>query len=464
MKLKISIVRRSKFHGGIWSRICLPGLLAMGLVVGFPGAGAALEAVGSGGDHPLAEVVRHHPRVEAAQRDLLATGADVRSARSGYFPTLSGTAYYGREKVKRPSLSDTDMEPKSANLTVTQLLWDFGATSAKVDVNLARQTRARFAVEEVQQGILLEAVSACLSTRRANTVLGHARKSENNIKKQARLEDVRVRQGAGVTTDVIQAKAQLAGALARRVQALGQLREAQNRMRAVYGQPAETVLPKVVIPSVNARLPAGLEQAVAEALENSPTVRLAAMDMAIARTTVRRLQRSGYAPTLNLVGDLLHKEDDDGTQGKRDESLIKVELSHSFSTGLGAYHDVRAARESLLAAEERLHDSRRLVEESVRNAWNQLQTARANHAHLVDQARLAEAFLKLARKERELGTRTLLDVLNGETGLINARSDAAAAATDIRLAGYRLLHAVGRLNLDVVLGSPATKAMSSSKK
>ena len=43
----------------------------------------------------------------------------------------------------------------------------------------------------------------------------------------------------------------------------------------------------------------------------------------------------------------------------------------------------------------------------------------------------------MARKERELGRRSLLDLLNGEVALINAQSDAAAARVDEVIAAYR---------------------------
>ncbi len=58
--------------------------------------------------------------------------------------------------------------------------------------------------------------------------------------------------------------------------------------------------------------------------------------------------------------------------------------------------------------------------------------------------------LDLARKERELGRRSLLDLLNGEVALINAQSDAAAARVDEVIAAHRLLRAIGGLKPEVV--------------
>ena len=85
-----------------------------------------------------------------------------------------------------------------------------------------------------------------------------------------------------------------------------------------------------------------------------------------------------------------------------------------------------------------------------RNAWQQLITAKANAEFLNNQANIAGEFLELARKERQVGRRELIDVLAGETALINASSDAAQAEAAVITAAYSLLNAMGRLELDVI--------------
>jgi len=51
----------------------------------------------------------------------------------------------------------------------------------------------------------------------------------------------------------------------------------------------------------------------------------------------------------------------------------------------------------------------------------------------------------LAREERKLDKRSLLDVLSGEVALINAKSDAVSAETDIAISVVTLLDAMGVL-------------------
>jgi adhesin transport system outer membrane protein len=98
------------------------------------------------------------------------------------------------------------------------------------------------------------------------------------------------------------------------------------------------------------------------------------------------------------------------------------------------------------AANYRYADAKASIEESTRNAWEQLKTAKLNAVMLKNQANIASEFLVFARKERTLGRRSLLDVLGGETALINSSSDAASASIDIAIAGMTLLDAMGELS------------------
>ena len=70
-----------------------------------------------------------------------------------------------------------------------------------------------------------------------------------------------------------------------------------------------------------------------------------------------------------------------------------------------------------------------------------------NFKFLANQATISAEFLELARKERKAGNKTLLDILGGETALINAKSDAAAAESAVLTMGYSLLGAMGILEL-----------------
>ena len=197
-------------------------------------------------------------------------------------------------------------------------------------------------------------------------------------------------------------------------------------------------------------LPQDVKAAVEGAVKDNPQLIAAAIGNAIARETVKQSRASGFFPKLEGVLETKYKDDVGGTIGEETERLAKVQLTYPFNLGFTAVNTLRAAKSSQSATELRYADARDVVEQQARDAWENLRTARENAALLKNQANIAAEFLDFARKERQLGRRSLIDVLAGETALIDASSDAASAEVDVAIAVYTLLNVMGRLEEDAV--------------
>lgn len=391
-----------------------------------------------------------HKRVVAAEADLVAARERVKESYGQWYPRLDLNGHYGRERTRKPGNErDTDLKSREIDVTLTQRLWDFGAANASIDRAELQARQADAALSDARQSVLLDAISAYMEVTKAVRVLDYARGSEANIKRQTELEDARVARGSGFSTDVLQAKTQLAGAQALRVRAEGALRTALNRYRSVFGREPDDIR-KMIPPRLPAeRLPDDIDEAVKGAVEGNHSLRASRLSAEVARVDIVRTKAEKFFPTLNAVGEGKYKEDVQGTAGNKSEEIIKVEFTYSFNLGATAINTLRAAEQTHVATENRVGDSRDQVEQQARNQWDGFETAKANAEHLRNQANIASEFLELARKERSLGRRTLIDVLQGETAFINASSDAAAAETDVALAVYRLLAAMGKLDLSV---------------
>ena len=421
--------------------IALPALMAA-LLLAAPAWGQPLHDA-------LEAMLDGHQRLAAARADERAAEAAAARARGGYYPDLKFTGSYGRANENRPMPTEgSDLNAQQVDLSLTQPLWDFGKTDAEVDkADLAREQAATLA-QSTRQDLMLEGLAAYINLHRARRSLTYARQSVDNIRRQTGLEESRVEVGAGMPTDVLQAKSQLAGAQARLSRAEGAMVAATNRYRTVFGdQPPEAAaLQPVTVPFD--RLPATLDDARVMARENNFQLRAMRLSEEIARAEVRRIAGADLAPKINAVALARAKKDTDNIRGVQQEQVIKVEMTYPFNLGLAPIHAHDAAREAALAAESRVTDTSSVVEELVRNAWQSLATARDNLGHLENQARISAEFLRLAREERLHGRRSLIDVLAGETNLINAQSDAASAEADVGIAAFTLLKAAGALDLD----------------
>lgn len=400
----------------------------------------------------LEETVTAHDLVVAAEARRDGAKAQVSFARGAWLPHLDAVANIGPEWIDYPGDADTTEEVRDMQrLAVKQLLFDFGQGGAGIARAKAGLARAEAELSAVRQEIMLQGISAYLDVLRNMERVRLARESEQRIMELTGIEETLVTKGAGLASDVLQAKSQLAGARAQLVRVQGQLALSKNRFMAVFGvNPSEDFLANLIPPSVPFdRTPASREEAEAAAFENSIEIMVAQFNVEMARQDVSGA-KAGYFPKFHLVGEAERENNDQGISGERKELRGMVELTWDIFSGGRQQALTREARSALTDHQSRLEDLQNRVREKVSGAWQDLLTTRENAALLRDQAVILEEFLELAKRERLLGTRSLLDVLNGEVGHLNALSEAVSAETDRAISLYNLFYAMGRLDFDLV--------------
>ena len=399
----------------------------------------------------LKVLIKTHKTMTAANADLEAAKEGVSTAKGEWFPTLDVTANIANDqRNKQTGTDDSNHVARNLEMSVTQKVWDFGSTnsairSAKLTLQQSLATRSA-----VSQNLFLEGITAHYNVIRAQKLLDFSEASAANIKKQSELEDARVQRGSGLSTDVLQAKTQLAGAEARVIQALGTLKTSKNRYKAIFGNlpidPSTMREPRLPL----SLLPTSLTEAIKIVFRGNPDLAVSRIGTAITGEAIRKTKADEFMPTFEASAANNIREDSGGSFGSTQEQVVKLEGKFSINLGLTAINTLRASKLNQLATTNRYRDLRDQTEEKTRNAWNNLETARDNALQLHNQANIAAEFLDLARKERKLGNRSLIEVLGGETALINASSDAASADTTLAIAIFTLLSIMGQIQPDIL--------------
>lgn len=395
--------------------------------------------------------MRTHYLIKASEDDTNAATERVREAKGNFFPTMNFAGNIGNEQFnKPPETENTNAVTREVSLTVTQLLWDFGASYSTHRAAKLNKILAEANLSAARQDLLLRAIIAFLSVERDAVVLEFARESEQNIFKQTEAESELLELGFGLSTDVLQAKSQLAGAKARRVQASTALANSIETFRTVFGFPPEDPT-KLVSHSLPIEgIPKTVEDTVKIGVDENPKLLAAVTGTLVSQEVAKTTRSSSFFPRLDIIAESRFKKDVAGTLGYQRETLGKVQINFPFNLGFTAINTLKAAEFDASALNNRTKELKALVEEGIRIAWNNWKSAQETSEFLEDQAMLAEDFLALAREERQLGNRTLLDVLAGETALINAFSDAVSAKTDIAIQLYTLLNGMGHLTLESI--------------
>ena len=398
----------------------------------------------------LKSVLNNHKTILATKIDIEAAKLRLKQSRGGYYPSLDVTANYGHENIiKYGPGNNTQLMGRDATAKITQTITDFGLTKSTVETSRLSLKQTRATETQIKNDILLRAISAYLRIIQSRESVRYARQSVANIKKQTELEDAAVTAGGGLTSDVLQAKTQLAGAQARLIQFEGVLATSRHEFEYVFNSFPDNLNSLILLKSVFDKLPKSLEQAEEITMKNNPSLIAARITEDIGKEAINTAKSSLF-PTVKGIVSHSEKQDFGGVVGFKRETSAKLDFAYPLNLSLSEYAGKDAAVESYLATSTRIRDQEDMIKQMLRTTWDGLKTAQQNAQFLTNQARISGEFLELARQERQAGNRTLLDVLGGETALINAQADAIAAKIEVLINSYTLLSLMGELSIESI--------------
>ena len=158
-------------------------------------------------------------------------------------------------------MNNTGMMARDTTAKITQTITDFGFTRSSVQTSKLSFQQTQAMQKQIKNDILLRAITAYLRVIQSRESVKFAAQSVNNIKKQTELEDAAVTAGGGLTSDVLQAKTQLAGAQARQIQFEGVLSAAKHEFEYVFETFPRDLNSLMLLKSVFNDLPKTVEEA-----------------------------------------------------------------------------------------------------------------------------------------------------------------------------------------------------------
>lgn len=401
----------------------------------------------------LDDLMTGNPRILAAASDLSSAGSRAAEVdQRAWSPNLQLTTQFGVQRYTTESMSPPQHDADMTSLRATQLIYDFGRSRYALSEAAAVVDQTSSTFDATKDTVLLDALTAHWSVVRAQKVLEFSRQSEKSVRSLTQVESSLVELGKGYESNVLQAKVQLASAEARRIRAEGALDIADARVRAVFGNLGPRLSYAEVGLMTSASLPHSLEDALATASENNQQIKIGSYRSQAILQRITGTRSREFMPRIQLVAELNKRSNWDSTLdgSKVDDQKVMVQLTYDFSLGRAGNSAVESVRHDYDASVAREADVRKLVDEQVAIAWRNLQVARQNKETLSNQVRIAAKFFELSKAERQLGRRSLLDLLSAEVTLINALSDLMATEADGAIAGLTLLQSIGRLKLDSV--------------
>jgi len=411
------------------------------------------------------------PQLSAAESQRLATREGAVQARAAMLPQLSGSATFQRSRSNGVSSQtqfdettgapiqfnvDRESEVSTRNLDVKarQMVYDRGNFTRLRSQN-ALSKASDFQLESAGDSLITRTSQAYFNVLIATETLAAAEAQEAALKKQFDFADKRLEVGLAPITDVHEARAQYDSARANTIIVRNALEDAYQALIELTGQEVRNLkgLPQDFKPELPTEQAA--ETWVNSAVENNPALIAKKFQVESSEANIETA-RAGHWPSLYLSGGYGDQRSfgdstsrgitfpsDNGSRGPS----IGLTLNVPIFSGGAVRSQVRQAIAQRDVAQDELEQQKRAL---VRNTRNAYQTLVAGISE-VEARRLAVFSARSAYDASqvglEVGTRTVLDVLNNQQTLFNAEREYALARYNFLQNRLLLEQAAGTLDV-----------------
>ncbi|QIR06867.1 TolC family outer membrane protein [Salinivibrio costicola] len=417
-------------------------------------------------EQAVAQSLESHPQIRQAFARYKASEQAIDQAKAGYYPKLDATAGIGWERTDSPATrrdtttdDEVDLTRRELGVSLQQMLFDGFRTQNEVARTQNEATAEQWAMIATAEDKALEVSRVYLDVLIAEQVVTLA---EKNLQNHQEIYDAIAESNAGgfaKASDLSQVTGRLARANANLMSARNNLADAQSRFTKMVGESPEAL--RLPMPDAEL-LPRTLEAMLDIALEQHPRIHAAQSDIAAANAA-RDGSRAAYLPTLNVEvaanwNENVGGEDgagppDVGPENNNVQAMLRMRYN-LFNGGADRARERQTAYQTIEAREinEMTH---RDVIEGATLAWNARTYLEQQRDFMRQHVEAATDTRDAYREEFRLNARTLLDVLDSQNELFEARREYLSKEADELYAQYRILNATGRLLASLRVDTPA---------
>jgi adhesin transport system outer membrane protein len=379
----------------------------------------------------------------------------VNVARAGYYPKITGGATAGYDNNNRGG-----WRPQM-DLRASQMLYDFGKVSGSVDAARSGEAVSRAQLLQAVDNLVRDTASVLIEVQRYRDSLKVAREQLASIEIIAMLVRNRNTEGASTRSDRVQAEARVEAAESTILELSAQLSRWESALSSLLGSDRRL--------DVSPDVPAWLSKACAMPEPDwpeAPAVMQAEAQRNQAAAQLKRSKADQY-PTIALEAgagyDFNRQTYDSSTGTTPDNARFTVGLNISSSVydggATGAKQD--AANAALRAADAARGTARLQLKRALAEANSQVGDLGRMLRSLGHRAEMMQETRELYRRQYfELGTRTLLDLLNAEQEFYAVQFENVRASHDLRRLWVDCLYNSGQIRKAFSLTGKSIRGVS----
>nr|WP_297347758.1 TolC family outer membrane protein [uncultured Glaciecola sp.] len=401
-----------------------------------------------------------HPDIRQAFARFKSKEEDVNRATAGYLPTVDITAGYGYEYTDTPSNrrsglgiddGETELGRGEFGVSLRQMLFDGMFTSSEVKRTKFEASAEQWALISTAEDLALSVSQAYLNYLKNQQLVTLSEKNvESHQKIYGQIKE-RTDSGIGSIADLSQVTGRLARAQSNLIAARNNYQDARAQFISLTNiTPDDLVMP---VPDADL-LPKDNTSGLLLAIERHPIIKSARQDIHAARAFGSSV-KANYYPKFSLelaansdndlAGENGLNRFDDNVGGHRNDLSVMLRMRYNLYSGGKDVALERSAAYKTIEAQEINYRAHRQVTESFGLAWNAYSMLGLQKQYIQEHVVTSKDTQEAYQQQFSLGQRNLLDLLDTENELFQARKDYLDANFDELSARYRLLNVTGQL-------------------
>ena len=389
-----------------------------------------------------------HPEIQAGVNSRLSADYQLKAAKGGYLPRVDLLGGYGREGTDSPTTRFgagnnhwETLNRSESSLRLSQMVFDGFATSSEVGRQQANVNSRAYSLLGSSERTALTVAQVYLDVLARRDFV---RLAEDNLRNHERIFDqikLRTQRGVGSGADLDQAEARLAQARNNLITEQTNLADAQTNFLSAVGQmPDQLERPAGFV----ALLPADLNEARRQMLENSPILRSAESDI-VAAEKQYEAAKSTFYPRFDAELGRTADNDLDGQNGHNNEWQAMLRMRFNLFAGGSNKADMESKSYQSSQALDIRNNALRVLNEELGLAWNALNNANAQVPIAQQYVDRSSNVRSAYQKQFSLGERTLLDLLDSENELFSASRRLTEIKNIQLFTQYRIKATMGEL-------------------
>lgn len=382
----------------------------------------------------------------------------ISGSRASLLPQVGLNASYGVTHGRRDISGQKNKSGNLYQVTVSQSIFNFSSWKA-LDITKKQASIADIAYQYQGQTLILNTSVAYFNVLKALDALSFIDAQKEAIGRQ--LEQTRQQHQVGLVaiTDVQNAQANYDLTVAQQVNALNELNNSIENLRQVSGRfysSLATIDTKTFKTEEPTQINALLKQSEISNL-NLLTMKL---NQDIAREQIK-LAQSGYMPTASIDASTnLNKNERYGSYSSNGaigshhsksysgNNYVGVSVNMPIFSGGATMSQVEQAQHNFVSYSEKLESTNRSVINQVRSSYNNIASSISSIRAYQQAVVSAESSLEATSSGYQVGTRTIVDVLNATTQLYSSKRNLSDAKYNYLTSLLQLKYAIGTLTAD----------------